>query len=501
MSTAADVPVVFISYSHDSRDHKQWVGELAAQLRHGGVDVILDQWDLSPGSDVTLFMEESITRAGRVVVICTPEYVRKANEGAGGVGYERMIITAELVQNLGSSKFIPVIRHGDGDTAALMPRFLGVRFFIDQRDGAAVKEELDKLLRELHKVPPSGKPPLGKNPFAVTPSGGETPPALATPVPIPPASTLDPLSTYRKSVELARQGDLVGWKLLAKNLRRDSLPQVEGWMKSYTPDGPPTVEEEGEKALLVALNFVAPLFAQALAGVESGRPELLNQQSLLDLLLDPPGWPEFGIDRLVRYPKSLAFVYQALHGMTCVHTGQLDNALALVESQVRKRHGDHYAALWHDPYVMGWVPALGENFLRGLEFIRKMPSHWPWLHEIFEDERAFTVALAAYYMALNVHELAWGLSQGQREAIASKDLRLEIPPLFFFTDKEAGDRPMRLLLSDRSQLQRIWTRFGLGDAQMKEAWPDWMKQTIGWMAKMQRFWLYDAPHQKLLESF
>jgi hypothetical protein len=37
------VPLVFISYSHDSRDHKKWVAELASNLVANGIDVILDQ--------------------------------------------------------------------------------------------------------------------------------------------------------------------------------------------------------------------------------------------------------------------------------------------------------------------------------------------------------------------------------------------------------------------------------------------------------------------------
>lgn len=46
-------PKVFVSYSHDTPAHKQWVAELSARLRHEGIDVVLDQWDLSLGDDIT----------------------------------------------------------------------------------------------------------------------------------------------------------------------------------------------------------------------------------------------------------------------------------------------------------------------------------------------------------------------------------------------------------------------------------------------------------------
>lgn len=78
-------PKVFISYSHDSPEHKRWVSELGAKLRHNGIDAILDQWDLGPGDDITLFMESGLKNSDRVLVICTDTYVSKANAGEGGV--------------------------------------------------------------------------------------------------------------------------------------------------------------------------------------------------------------------------------------------------------------------------------------------------------------------------------------------------------------------------------------------------------------------------------
>ena len=55
------------------------------------------------------FMEFAVAWAGRVLMICTDAYVRKANEGKGGVGYEAMIVTGELIKDLGTAKFIPII--------------------------------------------------------------------------------------------------------------------------------------------------------------------------------------------------------------------------------------------------------------------------------------------------------------------------------------------------------------------------------------------------------
>jgi hypothetical protein len=43
-------PQVFISYSHDSDEHKNWIIQLATRLRSNGVDVILDVWNTNPKS-------------------------------------------------------------------------------------------------------------------------------------------------------------------------------------------------------------------------------------------------------------------------------------------------------------------------------------------------------------------------------------------------------------------------------------------------------------------
>ena len=106
-SESADAPVVFISYSHDSREHKQWVAKFAEALLDKHVQVIFDQWDLEPGDDVSKFMERAVKAADRVLMICSEPYVRKANDGKGGVGYEAMIVTGELVRDLGTRKFVP----------------------------------------------------------------------------------------------------------------------------------------------------------------------------------------------------------------------------------------------------------------------------------------------------------------------------------------------------------------------------------------------------------
>lgn len=159
-------PIVFISYSHDDEAHKEWVLRLATDLRARGIDAILDQWDLAPGQDMAAFMETSITAADRVLMICTKRYIEKAEKGDGGVGYEKLIVTGELVARIDTKKFVPIVRQHD--RLRTIPKFLGPRLFIDFSDDAAYPAKLDELAREIYGTPTKTKPPLGPNPYTGT---------------------------------------------------------------------------------------------------------------------------------------------------------------------------------------------------------------------------------------------------------------------------------------------------------------------------------------------
>ncbi len=157
-------PVVFISYSYDSDDHKTWVRKLATDLRTNGVDVTLDQWDLAPGQDIATFMERGVSSSDRVLIICSEIYVKKAEGGSGGVAYERLIVTSELVTSIDTKKFLPIIRNNAGHRKT--PPFLGPRLYIDSTHDTEYPTKLEELLRELHGQPALVKPPLGPNPFS-----------------------------------------------------------------------------------------------------------------------------------------------------------------------------------------------------------------------------------------------------------------------------------------------------------------------------------------------
>lgn len=158
-------PKVFVSYSHDSEPHKDWVLTLATRLVNNGVDVVLDQWDLNLGSDLPRFIELGLSEADRVLAICTLPYTIKANAGDGGVGYEKMILTAQVMKDVTANRIIPIIRMND---SAQVPIFLTSRVYIDFRDDLAYEAKYGELLREIHGEKIKPRPALGNNPFLIT---------------------------------------------------------------------------------------------------------------------------------------------------------------------------------------------------------------------------------------------------------------------------------------------------------------------------------------------
>lgn len=109
-------------------------------------------------------MQQNISRSNRVILVCSDKYVAKADEGKGGVGYERLIVTSEIVKNIDTHKFIPIIRYNPQSQKT--PKCIGERLYIDFEDDSHYSTTLIDLLREILGEPALKKPPLGPNPFS-----------------------------------------------------------------------------------------------------------------------------------------------------------------------------------------------------------------------------------------------------------------------------------------------------------------------------------------------
>jgi hypothetical protein len=176
--SATGPPRALLSYSWDGPEHRQWVTKFAERLRgESGVEIIFDRWHLNPGDDKLHFMEQAVADSNFVIVVCTPTYAERANKRQGGVGYESMVITAELAELILTNKFIPVLRKGTW--ALSLPIYLKSRMGVDLSDEPYQEDEYERLLRVLHGDPIQ-PPPLGSKPdFSTKPVFKVKPSALS----------------------------------------------------------------------------------------------------------------------------------------------------------------------------------------------------------------------------------------------------------------------------------------------------------------------------------
>lgn len=487
-------PVAFISYSHDSPEHKQWVEKLATRLREAGVNAVLDKWHLEPGSDVTLFMEKGVRDADRVLVVCTDAYIRKAEAGIGGVGFERLIVTAELIEDIGTTKFIPVVKDTTGTKKT--PSFLATRFRIETKNNEISNEDFQTLLRALHNLSPR-QPPLGKNPF-----GGEQSNQLSETLPDIDISTGSPLEIYNTAVQLTRRVDLAGWHQLVKRTRGPVQQALLEWRVHVekTQAG----SEEWQKRVDRSLQCASPLFALALAGLESGRPEFSDQRGLFDDLYNIGGWSRAGLTSIVKLPTALGYFYHSLHGAMSTLMGNYDAALKLADIVVKVGEAGHYAPIHRHHGLMGWTSALNNSVSDSWTFLSEAADRWPWLQNIFSRTIEYRIGLTAYYILLSLNELVSDIAETQKYQIRApfKGLPTDIPLCFATEAPEITEKAVSLLQSHPEMLQLVWERKGVKAKQVIDLWEGWIKASKNWVEKVYEDPFFDyLPHASLLMTF
>lgn len=161
-------PRVFISYAHDSPEHKDLVRRFATFL-HGriGLDVSLDQWDDNRRRDWSLWAIEQLTTADFIVIIASPDYQRRADglappdEGRGS-HFETAIIRDRMTKNLRleTERILPVVLPGRSidEIPAFLSAYSTTRFEIKEFTEAGVAELLAAITGEgRHTRPERGR--------------------------------------------------------------------------------------------------------------------------------------------------------------------------------------------------------------------------------------------------------------------------------------------------------------------------------------------------------
>jgi hypothetical protein len=151
---------VFISYSHDSEQHKNRVWELCERLRNDSINCRIDQHEFSPPEGWPRWCRNQVQESQFVVVVCTETYKQryegKAPAGEGkGAKWEGFIITLELYEAEGrNARFIPVVFSPE-DAQHIPAELRGAT-----RYDLSISEAYDNLFRHLTNQPAREKSPV-----------------------------------------------------------------------------------------------------------------------------------------------------------------------------------------------------------------------------------------------------------------------------------------------------------------------------------------------------
>ena len=158
-------PKVFISYSWSSKEYEEKVMDLAVKLQGDGIEVIIDKWIMQAGNDTIDFMEKCVkdSTVNFVLMLLDKKYTEKADKRSGGVGIETQIISSEVYNNVGQSKFIPIVFDRDDDGKIFVPIYLRSKFYYDLTQDN-FDEEYVKLVKQIYGRQIYYKPELGNKP-------------------------------------------------------------------------------------------------------------------------------------------------------------------------------------------------------------------------------------------------------------------------------------------------------------------------------------------------
>lgn len=225
-------PKVFISYSWTTPGHCDQIRQYAERLISDGIQVILDQWDLSEGQDKNAFMEKMVTdpSISHVLIFSDREYAQKADNRKAGVGTESQIISQKVYESVDQKKFIPIVCERDDKREPYLPVFLASRIWIDFSSPEAANENWENVLRALYGKPIHQKPILGKAPSYITE------PASHTPVP-----TIGKFASLKNALE--NQKPTVAF------CRSDFLDAIFAFADTFRIRHDPKVPHIDEKAL------------------------------------------------------------------------------------------------------------------------------------------------------------------------------------------------------------------------------------------------------------
>jgi hypothetical protein len=253
-------PKVFISYSHDSEEHRDLVLSFTDRLRKDGVDCIIDQYEPSPPEGWSRWAINQIEKAKFVLVVCTNRYSQlftgKGETIEKQANYQGAIITQSIYESQANTKFIPIVFSAKDSSYVPIILRSATKYTIDTVNGY---DELYRRLTDQHATPILG---LGKT--------RQLPPRFRQQFFLPE----DTYSSLKEEFASASRG-LLNWK---RTLGNDDLeiprPELEQLKHLVATDTDSTtivlgVPGSGKSALLATLGHWAVSEKYALLAIKA----------------------------------------------------------------------------------------------------------------------------------------------------------------------------------------------------------------------------------------
>ena len=140
---------IFISYAQKDINEEK-LENLIDILEENNFEIIIDRKKLEAVSDLTNFMETSIRESDYTLVLCTPEYKKRADDrenNSTGVGYEARILATKISNN--AKNIIPILFD---NTEESIPDFLKGLIYIDLTFEIKNKNYIKKIDELLKKI-------------------------------------------------------------------------------------------------------------------------------------------------------------------------------------------------------------------------------------------------------------------------------------------------------------------------------------------------------------
>lgn len=417
-----------ISYSHESPEYKSKIRNIADTLRtdfHIDVKGDFYEEDMPFGKQMPSSMHDFIYDTDRVIVALTPQYKTKADDGYGGVGYEAMLITAEVYAELGSDKFVPVIldENKPEDFYSYFPKFMPpTRRGIFRFDYSTEAEFIEQIARVILKKPKKPKPPLGK--ASLIDQGELVVDVGTTDIELLVQNQNHKL-LFDNALHLVKKGLLQEFRQLSREIKKlcfDNILKLREKHEASTPSNLTDIADE-------FIDAISPLYLICFAGYLSGNTDLSSQEGVMFDLLSLDQWNKRSGSTFVviqSIPLLLVYVYHHVYGALHINRELPERVFDILEAKLpADTNRMKYDYLYRMHTVTGWIESLGRNCFDSFKYLLGAYDRWDWLKLLFRDEAEYKENLTIYQLMIHLLNFFYVAKTGGNE-----EMPYDIPPSF-----------------------------------------------------------------------